>query len=244
MIEPEIIAELESITGKESVLTSNEDLYSYSYDGTTTWSHMPDLVVVPTTAIQISQILRLADEHKMPVTARGGGTNVSGGSIPIMGGIVLCTTKMDKILEINKTNMTATVEPGVVLQDFNTALAKEDLFYPPDPQSFYGCTMGGTEAENAGGPQCIKYGVTKQYILGLEVAMANGEIMKLGGVTVKNRVGYDLMLLFTGSEGTLGIITKITVRLLPVPQADMTLITKPGQYYQDWDSRNPISIDR
>ena len=224
MVNPEIIAELESITGKDSVLTSREDLYSYSYDGTTSWSHMPDVVVLPTTGTQISQILRLANEQKIPVTARGGGTNVSGGSVPIMGGIVLCTTKMDKILEINKTNMTATVEPGVVLQDFNMALVKENLFYPPDPQSFYGCTMGGTVAENAGGPQCIKYGVTKQYILGLEVALANGEIMKLGGVTVKNRVGYDLMMLFTGSEGTLGIITKITVRLLPVPQADMTLI--------------------
>ena len=224
MVNPEIIAELETITGKDSVLTSREDLYSYSYDGTTSWSHMPDVVVLPTTGTQISQILRLANEQKIPVTARGGGTNVSGGSVPIMGGIVLCTTKMDKILEINKTNMTATVEPGVVLQDFNMALAKENLFYPPDPQSFYGCTMGGTVAENAGGPQCIKYGVTKQYILGLEVALANGEIMKLGGVTVKNRVGYDLMMLFTGSEGTLGIITKITVRLLPVPQADMTLI--------------------
>ena len=179
---------------------------------------------MPTTAQQVSQILRLANKHTIPVTARGGGTNVSGGSIPIEGGIVLGMTKMNNILDINKTNMTATVEPGVVLQDFNVAVAKENLFYPPDPQSFYGCTMGGTVAENAGGPQCIKYGVTKQYVLGLEVALANGEIMKLGGVTVKNRVGYDLMMLFTGSEGTLGIITEITVRLLPMPPANMTMI--------------------
>ena len=223
-VKSEILSELISITGKDNILTSTEDLYSYSYDGTTTWSHIPDLVVMPTTAQQVSQILRLANKHTIPVTARGGGTNVSGGSIPIEGGIVLGMTKMNNILDINKTNMTATVEPGVVLQDFNVAVAKENLFYPPDPQSFYGCTMGGTVAENAGGPQCIKYGVTKQYVLGLEVALANGEIMKLGGVTVKNRVGYDLMMLFTGSEGTLGIITEITVRLLPMPPANMTMI--------------------
>ena len=224
MVKSEIVSELESITGKEGLLTAKEDLYSYSYDGTTTWSHIPDIVVLPTTARQVSQILKLANKYKIPVTARGGGTNVSGGSIPIKGGLVLCTTKMNKILDINKTNMTATVEPGVVLQDFNVALAKENLFYPPDPQSFYGCTMGGTVAENAGGPQCIKYGVTKQYVLGLEVALANGELMKLGGVTVKNRVGYDLMMLFTGSEGTLGIIMEITIRLLPIPPANTTII--------------------
>lgn len=224
MVKPKIMARMQSIVGRENVLVAKEDLYSYSYDGTTTWSHIPDLVVLPTSSTEISQILRLANEHRIPITPRGAGTNVSGGSIPIMGGIVLCTTRMNKILDINKVNMTATVEPGVVLQEFNCAIAKEDLFYPPDPQSFLACTMGGMVAENAGGPQCIKYGVTKQYILGLEVVLANGDIMKLGGVTVKNRVGYELMMLFTGSEGTLGIITKITVRLLPKPLANITII--------------------
>ncbi|MBA7695425.1 putative FAD-linked oxidoreductase [subsurface metagenome] len=137
---------------------------------------------------------------------------------------MLCTTKLNKILDINKTNLTATVEPGVVLQNLNMALAKQSLFYPPDPQSFLGCTMGGTVAENAGGPYCVKYGVTKQYLLGLEVVLANGYIMKLGGVTVKNRTGYELVMLFTGSEGTLGVITKITVRLLPMPKASKTMM--------------------
>ncbi|MDH5696876.1 MAG: FAD-binding protein, partial [Dehalococcoidia bacterium] len=224
MLEKKLISQLEKIAGKDAVLTSKEDLNAYSYDGTTTWAHMPDVVVLPTTAEQVSQILKLADESKIPVTPRGAGTNVSGGSIPIKGGIVLCTTKMNKILDVNKTNLTATVEPGVVLQDFNNALAKQGLFYPPDPQSFLGCTIGGTVAENAGGPYCVKYGVTKQYVLGLEVVLANGYIMNLGGVTVKNRTGYELIMLFTGSEGTLGVITKITLRLLPMPPANKTMM--------------------
>ncbi|MCK4369386.1 MAG: FAD-binding protein [Dehalococcoidales bacterium] len=224
MLEKKLISQLRKIVGKDAVLTSKEDLTTYSYDGTTTWAHLPDVVVLPLTTEQVSQILKLADENKIPVTPRGAGTNVSGGSIPIKGGIVLCTTKMNKILDINKTNLTATVEPGVVLQDFNIALAKQGLFYPPDPQSFLGCTIGGTIAENAGGPYCVKYGVTKQYVLGLEVVLANGYIMKLGGVTVKNRTGYELMMLFTGSEGTLGVITKITLRLLPMPLANKTMM--------------------
>jgi len=224
MLEAKMISKLEKIVGKEAVLTSKEDLNAYSYDGTTTWAHMPDVVVLPTSSEQVSQILKLANENRIPVTPRGGGTNVSGGSIPIKGGIVLCTTRMNKILDINKTNLTVTVESGVVLQDLNMALAKEGLFYPPDPQSFFGCTMGGNVAENAGGPYCVKYGVTKQYVLGLEVVLANGYIMKLGGVTVKNRTGYELIMLFTGSEGTLGVITKITLRLLPMPPASKTMM--------------------
>jgi glycolate oxidase len=224
MLDKKLITQLRKIVDKDAVLTSKEDLNAYSYDGTTTWAHAPDVVVLPTTTEQVSQILKLADESKIPVTPRGAGTNVSGGSIPIKGGIVLCTTKMNKILDINKTNLTATVEPGVVLQDFNNALAAQGLFYPPDPVSFFGCTLGGNVAENSAGPYCVKYGVTKHYLLGLEVVLANGYIMKLGGVTVKNRTGYELIMLFTGSEGTLGVITKITVRLLPMPPARKTMI--------------------
>jgi len=224
MFDKKLVSELGKIVGKDAVLISKEDLNAYSYDGTATWAHMPDVVVLPTTVEQVSQILKLADDNKIPVTPRGAGTNVSGGSIPIKGGIVLCTTRMNKILDINKTNLTATVEPGVVLHDLNLALAKQGLFYPPDPQSFLGCTIGGTVAENAGGPYCVKYGVTKQYVLGLEVVLANGYIMKLGGVTVKNRTGYELMMLFTGSEGTLGVTTKITLRLMPMPPANKTMM--------------------
>jgi glycolate oxidase len=224
MLKPSIIQHLESIVGKASILTAKEDLATYSYDGTTTWSHAPDVVVLPTTADQISQILRLANENRIPVTPRGSGTNISGGSVPINGGIVLCTTKMNRILEISKANLTATVEPGVVLQDLNMHLAKENLFYPPDPQSFLSCTVGGTVAENSGGPMCIKYGVTKHYVLGLDVVLPDGYVMSVGGVTVKNRTGYDLVPLFAGSEGTLGIITKITLRLIPRPAARRTVM--------------------
>lgn len=224
MIAKGIVDELRKIVGKDDVLTEKEDLVSYSYDGTTTWAHEPDVVVFPTSAQEISEILKLANKERIPVTPRGGGTNVSGGSVPIKGGIVLCTTKMNGILEVNKANLLATVEPGVVLQDFNITLAQQGLFFPPDPQSFLGCTMGGVVSENAGGPFCVKYGVTKQYILGLEVVLADGYIMKIGGLTPKNRTGYELCMLFTGSEGTLGVITKITVRLLPLPPASKSMM--------------------
>jgi glycolate oxidase len=224
MLENEHISKLRSILGKENVLTAKEDLNAYSYDGTTSWARMPDVVVLPTTTEQVSKIMKLANENRIPVTARGGGTNLSGGSVPINGGIVLCTTRMNKVLEISKANLTAIVEPGVVLQNFNDILTEQGLFFPPDPQSFYGCTIGGSVAENAGGPRCLKYGVMKQYVLGLEVVMADGYVMKLGGVTVKNRTGYELAMLLTGSEGTLGIMTKIILRLLPLPQAHKTMM--------------------
>jgi glycolate oxidase len=224
VIDTGFIEKLRRIAGKENVLTSPEEMEAYSYDATNLWSHRPDAVVLPSSAAQISEILKLANENKVPVTPRGGGTNVSGGSVPIKGGIVLCTTRMDRIIGISRTNLYATVEPGVVLQDFQTALAKEGLFFPPDPQSFAGCTMGGVVAENSGGPSCLKYGVTKQYVLGLEVVLADGRILKLGGVTPKNRTGYELVMLFTGSEGTLGVITKITLRLLPAPKAEQTIV--------------------
>ena len=224
MLKLEIITKLREIVGKDGLLSSKEDLTSYSYDGTAFWSHMPEVVVLPTNAEQISQIMKLANENHVPVTPRGGGTNISGGSIPIQGGIVLCTTRMSKILEINKTNLSVTAECGVVLQDLNLALAKEKLFFPPDPQSFLACTLGGNAAENAGGPYCVKYGVFKQYLLGMEVVLADGTIMKLGGVTAKNRTGYELMMLFTGSEGTLGIITKMHLKVIPLPPANQTVL--------------------
>ena len=219
-----IIKQLEDIVGKEFVLTAKEDLTTYAYDGTTTWSHSPDIVVLPISTEQISRILKLAHTHKIPVTPRGSGTNISGGSVPVRGGIVLCTTRMNRILDINKANLTARVEPGVVLQDLYIRLAKENLFYPPDPQSFLSCTLGGTVAENSGGPLCIKYGVTKHYVLGLEVVLPDGYVLNIGGSTVKNRTGYDLLPLFTGSEGTLGVITKITLRLIPKPAARKTIM--------------------
>ncbi len=168
------IEQLRKIVGRENLLITQEDLIAYSYDAMNLWSHKPDCVVLPVNVKQISAVLKFANENQIPVTPRGGGTNVSGGSIPIKGGIVLCTTRLNRIIEINKTNLNATVEPGVILQDFQDALAQEGLFFPPDPQSFAGCTMGGVVAENSGGPSCLKYGVAKQYVLGLEVVLADG----------------------------------------------------------------------
>ncbi|HNS14141.1 MAG TPA: FAD-linked oxidase C-terminal domain-containing protein [Syntrophorhabdaceae bacterium] len=224
MLKESIVAELQKIVGKENALTSPEALKAYSYDGTTSWVHEPDIVVFPTSTQQVSDIMKLANAEKIPVTPRGGGTNVSGGSIPIMGGIVLCTTKMNKILKVDKENLTATVEPGVVLQDLTIRLMKDGLFFPPDPQSFLGATLGGIIAENAGGPACVKYGVTKQYILGVEVVLPNGEIIHLGGRTLKNVVGYDLLHIFISSEGTLGVVTKAELKLNPIPPAKKTIM--------------------
>jgi len=224
MIKESVIAELQKIVGKENVKTEKESLKAYSYDGTTSWQHEPDVVVFPTSTKEISEIMKLANAEKIPVTPRGGGTNVSGGSIPIMGGIVLCTTKMNKILKVDKENLTATVEPGLVLQDLTMRLAKDGLFFPPDPQSFLGATLGGIIAENAGGPACVKYGVTKQYILGVEVVLPTGEIINLGGRTLKNVVGYDLLHIFISSEGTLGVVTKAELKLNPIPPAKKTIM--------------------
>ncbi|MFC1943465.1 FAD-binding oxidoreductase [Chloroflexota bacterium] len=224
MMESGHLESLRKIVGKEGVLASKEDLYTYSYDATKVWQAQPEVVILPDNTAQISEILAFANEKRIPVTPRGGGTNVSGGSIPVKGGIVLCTTRMNRILEINKNNLHAVVEPGVILQDFNKALAEEGLFFPPDPQSFAGCTLGGVIAENSGGPSCLKYGVAKQYVLGMEVVLADGRIMKLGGVTPKNRTGYELAMLFTGSEGTLGVITKINLRLLPTTKKNNTIV--------------------
>ncbi|OPY13895.1 MAG: putative FAD-linked oxidoreductase [Syntrophus sp. PtaB.Bin001] len=224
MINESVIGELQKIVGRENVLTTTENLKTYSYDGTSSWIHDPDVVVFPKTAEQISGIMKLANAHKIPVTPRGGGTNVSGGSVPVMGGIVLCTTKMDRILNIDKENFTATVESGVVLMNLNTRLAAEGLFFPPDPQSFLAATIGGIVAENAGGPAGVKYGVTKQYLLGLEVVLPTGEIINLGGRTVKNVVGYDLTMLFCSSEGTLGIITKAELKVNALPPARKTVL--------------------
>lgn len=224
MIREAVLTDLQKIVGKENVLNTPEGLKAYSYDGTTSWQHEPDVVVFPKTAGEISEILKLANKEKIPVTPRGGGTNVSGGSVPMLGGIVLVTTKMNNILKIDKENLSATVEAGVVLQDLTLKLAKDGLFFPPDPQSFLGATMGGIIAENAGGPACVKYGVTKQYILGIEAVLPTGEIVNLGGRTLKNVVGYDLLHIFISSEGTLGVVTKAELKLRPLPPAKKTIM--------------------
>lgn len=219
----EVLRRLQAIVGPENVFSEKEDLICYSYDATT-MHHLPDVVVAPATTPEIVQIVKLANETGIPVVPRGGGTNISGGSIPIDGGMVTALHRMNKIKEIDTDNLTATVEPGVITAALHQAVEKIGLFYPPDPQSMFMSTMGGNVAENAGGPRGVKYGVTRDYVLGLEVVTPTGGVVRVGGKTIKNVSGYDLMRLFTGSEGTLGIITEITVRLLPLPEAKRTMM--------------------
>jgi len=223
LLNPEIVKKLTQVLGKENVFTNKEDLICYSYDSTP-HIHLPDIVVAPANTEEIVAIIKLANEHSFPVIPRGGGTNLSGGTVPIQGGLVLALHRMNKIIEIDSDNLTATVEPGVITATFHQAVEQEGLFYPPDPQSMFMSTMGGNVAENAGGPRGVKYGVTKDYVLGIEVVTPVGEVAHFGGKTIKNVSGYDLIRLFAGSEGTLGIITQITFKLIPKPEDKRTLL--------------------
>lgn len=219
----QLIRQLTNIASKHKVFTAKEDLYCYGYDATFR-SFMPDVVVKPQDTDQVAAIVRLANEKGIPVYPRGAGTGLSGGSLPVQGGIVMALTDMNRILEIDRGNLLAVVQPGVITAHLHEAAEKEGLFYPPDPASSDVCTIGGNIAECAGGPRGFKYGVTRDYVLGLEVVAPSGEILRTGGKTVKNVSGYDLTRLLVGSEGTLGIITRATLRLIPRPRAVRTLL--------------------
>lgn len=223
MLDSRIIDQLRQIVGKDQVSTEKADLICYSYDATQQ-KFLPDVVVHPQTSEQISRIMRLANTEKVPVFPRGAGSGFTGGSLPTTGGIVLTTERMDQILEIDEENLVAVVQPGVVTEQFQIAVEKVGLFYPPDPASLKFSTLGGNVAECAGGPRCVKYGVTKDYILGLEVVTPTGDIITTGGPTMKGVVGYDLTKLLCGSEGTLGIVTRIVIKLLPLPEAKKTML--------------------
>jgi len=214
--------ELRTIVGEGRYFDNEEDLLLYSYDSFTVQA-MPEAALLPVSTDEVSRIMKVAAREKIPVTARGAGTNLAGGSVPVRGGIVLVFTKMNRILEIDKVNRVAVVQPGVINMEFQKELAKQGLYYPPDPGSMAVSTMGGNVAENAGGPRAVKYGVTKDYLLGVEVVLATGEIMRTGGKTLKNVSGYNLTQLFCGSEGTLGIITEMTFKLIPLPETKRTL---------------------
>lgn len=219
-----ILGKLRRIVGDKGVLTSPVELAAYSFDGTTDCRGLPEAVVFPTITDQVSEIMRLANDEEIPVTVRGAGTNVSGGSIPMSGGIVLCTTRMNRIVDLDPTNFTVTTQVGVVLNELNQELARHNLFFPPDPQSFLAATIGGCVSENAGGPYAVKYGVFKHYLLGMTVVLPSGSILTLGGKTMKNVTGYDLPQLLCGSEGTLAVITEVTLRLLSLPVAKQTVL--------------------
>ena len=215
------IDRLIAIVGKEYVLLSEEERICYSYDGTFKRG-IPAVVVMPANTEETAAVVKYANEMQVPVCPRGAGTGLSGGSVPRDGGIALVLTRMNEIKEINKEDLLIVVGPGVVTGTLHSAVEEMGLFYPPDPASSAVCTIGGNIAENAGGPRAFKYGVTKDYVLGLEVVTPTGDIMRTGGRTVKNVTGYDLTRLLTGSEGTLGVVTEVTLRLIPKPKTKST----------------------
>jgi glycolate oxidase len=214
--------EIAAVVGPEQTLTGEEDRWCYAYDATDL-THLPDLVVFPGNAAEISRIVKLANQHRFPVVPRGAGTGRAGGSVPVRGGVVLVMTRLNRILEINPEDMLAVAEPGVVTGVLKQAVAEHGLWYPPDPGSVDFCTIGGNVATGAGGAVAVQYGVTRDYVLGLEVVLPTGEIIAAGARTFKSVVGYDLTRLLLGSEGTLGIITKIILRLVPQPASRLSL---------------------
>lgn len=218
-----VITEIAALVGKEGILTAPEECMCYSYDATNQ-KFLPEAVAFPRTAEQIARIMHCANRYRVPVIPRGAGSGFAGGSLPVEGGIVLALTRMNRIIKIEPENLTATVEPGVVTGAFQQAVERLGLFYPPDPASLKFSTMGGNVAVCAGGPRCVKYGVTKNYVLGLEVVLPTGELIRTGVQTLKGVAGYDLTALFVGSEGTLGIITAITVKLIPLPPAKKCML--------------------
>lgn len=214
--------ELRVLLGSERATDRPEHLVAYSYDAYTE-EHRPDMVVFPVSTEEISAIMKIADRENIPITPRGSGTNLAGESVPLRGGLVVCLSRMDKILSIDPANLTAIVQPGVINLDLQKTVEKIGLMYPPDPASWSVATIGGTTATNAGGPRTLKYGVTKDYLLGLTAVLSNGDVLKTGGRTLKNVTGYNLTNLICGSEGTLGIISEVILRLIPKPKASRTL---------------------
>ncbi|MFH1230749.1 MAG: FAD-linked oxidase C-terminal domain-containing protein [Planctomycetota bacterium] len=223
MIDLNVLNHLKGIIPKSRISNLPEDLTVASYDASKLMAK-PDVVIKPLTADEISRILKLANEHSIPVYPRGAATSLTGGAVPVKGGIVIDTSLMNRIIEINKSNLLAVVEPGVVVDDFQKAVEKEWLFYPPDPASADTCTIGGNIATCAGGLRCIKYGVTRDYVMGLEAVLADGSIIHTGSNTLKCTTGYDLTRLFVGSEGTLGVFSSITLKLTIKPEHRETII--------------------
>ncbi len=211
---------------------SKTELVAYSYDSTPNLQALPDAVVSPRNTKEVSEIVKICNEFKIPLVPRGSGTNLCGGTCPTEGGIVLLFKHMNKIVEIDEENLTATVQPGVVTLELTKAVEAKGLFYPPDPGSMTISTLGGNINENSGGLRGLKYGVTRDYVIALEIVLANGDIMRTGGKLAKDVAGYDLTRLFVGSEGTLGIITEATLKLLPIPETKKTMLA----LYQDLEA--------
>jgi glycolate oxidase len=218
------IASLREVLGQGQVLTSKEDLIVYAFDGTATLHQLPGCVVVPESAEQVAQVLQIAAAHHIPVVTRGSGTGLAGGSVPVAGGIVLCLVRLNRIIEVDAANLAMVVEPGVLTQEIADAAAGAGLFYPPDPGSIKISTIGGNVANNSGGLRGLKYGVTRDYVMALEIVLADGQVLHTGTKCVKDVAGFSLKDLFIGSEGCLGVITRITLKLIPQPAAKKTML--------------------
>ncbi|MDO3378604.1 FAD-binding oxidoreductase [Geoalkalibacter halelectricus] len=229
MISSTAIAHLKEKLGDANVLHEKEDLLTLGYDSTPGVHHLPEVVVYPTSSEQVVAAMEIAEREGLPLTPRGSGTGLSGGSVPVKGGMVLCLTRMNRILEIDEENLTATAEAGVITLDLFNAVAAKGLFYPPDPGSQKISTLGGNVAENAGGLRGLKYGVTRDYVMALKGVLADRSLIATGGKSVKDVAGYGFKDLLVGSEGTLGIITEITVKLIPPPQDKRTILA----YFDD-----------
>lgn len=215
---------LKSIVGEAYIFTNGEKLEKYASDETEDLVYLPEVAVCPQTVDQISQIAKLCNDNRIPLTTRGAGTGLSGGALPVKGGVVLSMEKFNKILNIDTRNMQATVEPGVINYVFQEEVKALELFYPPDPASWGSCSLGGNIAHSSGGPKAVKYGTTRDYVLNLEVVLANGDVIWTGANTLKYSTGYNLTHLMVGSEGTLGIVTKIVFKLIPLPKHDLLML--------------------
>ncbi|MEQ6390295.1 glycolate oxidase subunit GlcD [Bacillaceae bacterium S4-13-58] len=221
-----------SIVGKENFQDSNQSRLAYSYDSTPNFQALPDGVVSPRNTKEVSEVLKTCNEYKVPIVPRGSGTNLCGGTTPTEGGVVLIFNNMREILEIDEENLTVTVQPGVITLEMVQAVEEKGFFYPPDPGSMKISTIGGNIMENSGGLRGLKYGVTRDYVMALEIVLPNGDIFRTGGKLAKDVAGYDLTRLFVGSEGTLGVITEATLKVIPKPETKKTALA----VYQDIES--------
>ena len=224
IVDSSFIQSLQAILSPERVLTSAEDIVPYSFDGTAALKQRPGAVVFPLTAVEVAECVRLARKRSVPVVTRGSGTGLSGGSVPLDGCLVICLVKMDKLIEVDEKNLTLRAQSGVITKEIDGAAAKVGLFYPPDPGSMKISTIGGNVAENSGGLRGLKYGVTRDYVMGIEVVLPDGTLTFLGNKCVKDVAGYSMKDLFIGSEGTLGIITEVILKVLPRPKARKTML--------------------
>lgn len=235
-----LIKELNTVLPHGNVLSQLEERYVYTVDASDIKGEIPDAVVFPTSIDEVQQIIKIANKRNIPVICRGAGTNTVGACVPVHGGIVLNFSKMDKILEINPINMTAKVQPGVIIGDLQNEVEKLGLFYPPDPSNLKVSTIGGSIAQNSAGARCFKYGATKDYVIDMLVVTADGNIIRTGSNTVKNAAGYNLGSLFIGSEGTLGVVVEATVKLIPKPQCSQVIMAYFDKVEEAVNSVNQI----